>query len=408
MNVTRSGEPVPVNPSPLGDAPTTAEASSPLLLQVGRNAPIPLQFIELSGEYFALPSQPGSHWMSQALRAGSVQVTLPDGRVRTCIPRGVTDPVEKNAVRDAMRRKVGTAAWARYYGPGGTAGEIPPPLGLRPSSSKGDLSRVDRVRGEFDTVSSSYTSINSNDPLARYLKGRSAERLARCFHLKDPLLELGPGTGLETLPLLQEGHTISAVDISPRMLSELQERVARVRAPGKLTTIEGDIVRLEEVLRDVPTGAFRGAYSTFGALNLIPDLTPVAKALERVLSPGSSLYLALLNRWAIPPLLYQVMEGHWREARWSLRTPIPAEGSYFPLDLYPWSPTQVERAFSPEFTLREREAASAIMPPRHAPRLYSWFRPEGRQTLCHWDSRLARHWPFDAFSQWMFYRFERS
>ena len=62
-------------------------------------------------------------------------------------------------------------------------------------------------------------------------------------HFGGPILELGAGTGRVTLPLLQDGHPLSALDLSPAMCRELQEVKKNLPAPiaDHFTIIQQDM-----------------------------------------------------------------------------------------------------------------------------------------------------------------------
>jgi 18S rRNA (adenine1779-N6/adenine1780-N6)-dimethyltransferase len=59
----------------------------------------------------------------------------------------------------------------------------------------------------------------------------------------DTVLEIGPGTGNMTVKLLDAAKKVIAVEVDPRMVAEVQKRVAEGPHAGKLSVLFGDVVR---------------------------------------------------------------------------------------------------------------------------------------------------------------------
>jgi len=111
-----------------------------------------------------------------------------------------------------------------------------------------------------------------------------------------PLLEIGAGLGRHTLPLLDLGFTVTALDLSPVMLGELAQRAA-----GRpLTTVACDLARASEVV----TGRFSQAAGFF-TLHHMHDLELVFRGLADVLEPGARVIFCEPN--AHNPLFYLQM-----------------------------------------------------------------------------------------------------
>ncbi len=72
---------------------------------------------------------------------------------------------------------------------------------------------------------------------------RIAERIAAAAHLtkKDTVLEIGPGTGILTEPLLARAKKVIAVETDAELVKKLHERFAKEIAGGTLTLLTQDI-----------------------------------------------------------------------------------------------------------------------------------------------------------------------
>jgi 18S rRNA (adenine1779-N6/adenine1780-N6)-dimethyltransferase len=58
----------------------------------------------------------------------------------------------------------------------------------------------------------------------------------------DVVLEIGPGTGNMTVPLLQKAKTVVALEYDPRMVREVLKRVQNTDEERKLQVIQGDAI----------------------------------------------------------------------------------------------------------------------------------------------------------------------
>lgn len=67
----------------------------------------------------------------------------------------------------------------------------------------------------------------------------------------DVVLEVGPGTGNMTLPLLQQSRKVVAVEYDPRMIREVLKRVENTPQQSKLSIIQGDVIKTSLPFFDV-------------------------------------------------------------------------------------------------------------------------------------------------------------
>jgi SAM-dependent methyltransferase len=92
-----------------------------------------------------------------------------------------------------------------------------------------------------DRGSRLYHELTATDPA----EIREITRLLR--GVRGPVLELACGSGRLTLPLAAAGHDVTGVDLSPRLLATLAERLASpegARLRGQVRLVEADIVDL--------------------------------------------------------------------------------------------------------------------------------------------------------------------
>eukprot|EP01094_Clydonella_sp_ATCC50884_P015188 TRINITY_DN2576_c0_g1_i1.p1 TRINITY_DN2576_c0_g1~~TRINITY_DN2576_c0_g1_i1.p1 ORF type:complete len:380 (-),score=92.03 TRINITY_DN2576_c0_g1_i1:155-1255(-) len=67
----------------------------------------------------------------------------------------------------------------------------------------------------------------------------------------DVVLEVGPGTGNLTVKLLEKVKKVVAVEVDPRMVTELRKRVAGTPYESKLHILVGDVIKMELPFFDV-------------------------------------------------------------------------------------------------------------------------------------------------------------
>ncbi len=129
---------------------------------------------------------------------------------------------------------------------------------------------------------------------SRYVT-RQLERVVRAAALDPtlPVLEVGAGLGRYTIPLLERGFTVTALDLSPVML----DRLARRAASPRLQTVAGDLADAPRLIeRRFPRAV------GFFTLHHMHDLDAVLRGLAGVLEPGAR--VAFLEPNAYNPLYY--------------------------------------------------------------------------------------------------------
>lgn len=96
---------------------------------------------------------------------------------------------------------------------------------------------IDRRR-TFDQVAPAYHAARPGYPPALF------DRLAELLPPEPSILEVGPGTGQATEPLLQRGATVRAVELGPNMAEVIRRRLAATIERGHLTVEVGDFEQL--------------------------------------------------------------------------------------------------------------------------------------------------------------------
>ena len=112
-----------------------------------------------------------------------------------------------------------------------------------------------------------------------------------------PILELGCGTGRVLLPLLEAGHTVAGIDISPALLEIARKKTRNTRDPlgreSRITNHQADLRTF-----DLPTKDFAFAFCTSNTLMHLTtqaDQLAVLRNVYRHLRPGALLLIDLFS-----------------------------------------------------------------------------------------------------------------
>ncbi|MCI4365984.1 MAG: class I SAM-dependent methyltransferase, partial [Thermoplasmata archaeon] len=278
-----------------------------------------------------------------------------------------------------MREKYGDEVFSRYFGSRSKVVHLVPG-GIVSARSPPEL-----LQQEFDADAAGYTEGVRSNPIELYLKETSRDRLVEAFRSSGALLEIGAGTGFETLPLLSAGHPVTVVDLSTRMLALLTERARAAGFGEKLTCRVGRLSQLGEAAKEFDTGTIGGAYSTFGAFNLESDLGTAPTALARMLRPGARMIFTTLNRPGAFPVVWEFALGNRSGAFRRAGRVLPSGSIRYPLTVFPRNPSYWDRALAPSFRRVATLPVSVAAPPFESPRLVRWLGRVGGSRARRWD-----------------------
>jgi SAM-dependent methyltransferase len=372
-----------------------------LELAFGSGPSVRLLYLEQDGRFLVMASKPLTDWSTRALGMQSCQVRLGEKAPFRCGVTAVSDPRERRTVREAFRAKYGDSVFGRYFA---TDGVI---LALDPARSAPPADPAEQVEREFDAVAPEYASRIAHHAVDRYLKERGLSMFRNELRGRDPLLEIGPGTGYHTLPLLADGHRIVAVDLSAGMLGELRRRAAPAEATDRLTTLKGRLADLETLTAEYPPGYFSGVFSAFGAFNLESDLSRLGPALERLLGPRGRVVFTALNRPGITPCLWELALGRLPAAFARFKKVLPAGGIRYPLDLYLRKPAEWDRVLGPGFRRIFVRAVSVLAPPFDSPRIQRVLGPSGVRWVVRIDGRISQWGALWPWAEWLTFGYEK-
>jgi SAM-dependent methyltransferase len=226
------------------------------------------------------------------------------------------------------------------------------------------------------------------------------DRYRALFRPGERVLDLGCGTGLDTLFLAALGLRVTALDVSPGMIEALG---AKLGPAGLAETVEARVGEAAG-LEGWPPEAFDGVVSAFAVLNTLPDLAGAARGIARVLRPGGRAVLHLLGR-----------PGAWERLALAARLRFREAGR---LGERRWLEAVVGGVPVRHRLYRAEEAASLTAPPLRLRAAYAlgflWPRRAGRaipvpvaHALGRLEARLGRRRPWIHLGRFVVLELER-
>lgn len=350
----------------------------------GRVREVPLRCLRDDEHWYVMaPATPLPRWFASALDASRVRWRVGEHVFEGSAVR-VDDIV---GVRARFESSFGTERVTRWLGPAAVALT----LVAQPPPAADYATEVERY---FDRAAADYDRLVESNPLNRFLRTASLEILRRSFRPGDRVLEIGCGTGLETIPLAADGIELVATDVSGIMLDRLRSKAEAAGVSGRITTRKVRARDLAVLEREYGEGAFQGAFSTFGALNCEPAWGDLPGTLARLLAQGSSVILGVWNRVCLFELAAYAVAGRPRRALARLASPAPVGLTRFGIPVYPATVRDYVRAFRPTFKVQSVRGLPVLLPPYdlvgHLPRPDALL-----PLLASMDQSVRSHYPFN-------------
>lgn len=248
------------------------------------------------------------------------------------------------------------------------------------------------VAQAFDRLAPSYDTLVGSETFLHQRRQTHAA-FTRWLRPGCRVLEIGCGTGLDTVFLAAAGLRVIACDPSEEMLSRTKRRLAQgavADRAGILSCGLEDLPRFLDAL-DHSVG-FDAILSNFGALNCVRSLEPLGVIARRHLRPGGAIVLGLMGRTCLWESLYFAVRGRPALAvrRRQAGATVPVAGVDVPTFYH--RTREVRDALGEDFALDEVLGVGVMVPP---PYLESrWLQvPASIRRATEGIDRVVASWP---------------
>ena len=247
----------------------------------------------------------------------------------------------------------------------------------------------------FDGVAETYDGHIMGNPMNLWLRNRSVNLLTKLFRPGEVLLEVGCGTGTETLSLARAGIRVVASDISSRMLEVM---MAKARAAGLQDMIVPLHCRPYELFERVTAagyGSVDGAYSTYGAVNTEPRLDTMLSNLHDLIVAEGRLVLGVWNRYCMYEIMGYAFRARPEMVVARLRNPVPVGKSRFCVATNSFSVSSLGKLAKRWFEQESLRGVGIILPPSNLTRYLPPVRLLGLARRA--DAALETIFPWNRF-----------
>lgn len=249
-------------------------------------------------------------------------------------------------------------------------------------------SSFERVAEAYNRNADKYDEFIENNPNLMRMRHKVYSHVTALLPEGSRILDLACGTGTDAFWFAQHGYTVHGIDISDGMLRRAQEKAKQLGLETRATFEHLSYTELGKLDKD----QFDGAFSNFGGLNCVSDLSLVAEQVRPLLQPKARVVWALM-----PPFCLwesaMLLRGRFQLAtrRYRGRSTVHKEGLDYPV--YYYTPKNVTKAWGSDFELESVRALSVITPPA-TNKDFALKRPRLFEVLSKMDDALESRYPF--------------
>lgn len=249
------------------------------------------------------------------------------------------------------------------------------------------------LEAAFDGVAEDYDRHIFGNPINTWLRNVSVGVMKGVFKSGDTVLEIGCGSGTETLSLARRGVRVIATDISSKMIEVLDSKARRAGLSERVVGIWSRPIDLRDKMAKLGLEQVDGAYSTYGAINTEPRLAETMKILHDLLKENAPLILGVWNKYCLYEILGYSIKLRPALAFARLRNPVQVGKSRFCVATNAFSVGSLGQVVNPYFDLKKVYGVVITLPPSNLTR----YLPRGRAfgLLKSLDLNIGRSFPMN-------------
>lgn len=225
------------------------------------------------------------------------------------------------------------------------------------------------MEAAFDAAATGYDAWFTHSPTGKLQRQRVHQYLQQHVLTTKPMriLELNCGTGEDAVWLAQQGHHVTATDVSTEMLriTEQKAQAAALQARVKVAPLDLSAPQLSATAASQP---FDLVFSNFGGLNCInlTQFEALARFLATQLTSHGTFVAVIMPKQCRFEQLYFLAKGNPRQAfrrTTNEAVPVMVDGSTVPT--WYFSARQIAQACQQHFNLRKKHAIGFFLPPSY-------------------------------------------
>ena len=393
------------------------------VLTEGRTTRLPhiarVRFAFVDGSFYLIGGAARSDWVLNALKNGKAKVRTHSFMFNV---RAREASLEERAqtVR-AFTTKYGAGTVRGWYSnPGICLRMTPdaPPYTRGAVKGEGEATTTfaewsvehkDYFRGvveAFDSASEEYDFTIGHNFINTWIRKRSITELLKHVDPDDTLVEVGCGTGAETVEISKHAARIVATDISEKMLDILKLKIKAKRLSESIIPFKVRAAEISQVADFLGERNVNVVYSFNGALNCEPELDKFVTELSSLLVDGGYFVCSIRNSFCLSEAISHaaVLQFDKMTPRKNQPVMVSVGGMDIPAFYYP--PKEFAEHFERHFKLKTLIGLPAFLPPAYLSDHYLKFRKVGLP-LEKMEEILADHFPFNRFGDQSLFVFQK-
>lgn len=243
----------------------------------------------------------------------------------------------------------------------------------------------------FDSIAAEYDAIFTDSRIGRAQRSAVWAELANAFQPGDRVLEVGCGTGVDACFLAERGVNVVACDSSREMVHMAEKRANNHSARFRNASLSFHHFAAEALTQLSPYAPFDGAFSNFGVLNCVSDISQFAQALAPLVKPSAPVMFCLMGPWCAWELTWFACHGDLNRAtrRFQRTGSVARIGNAGQVTVQYPTLRAFRQAFAPEFRWRAVKGIGVAVPPTYLSRWVNRF-PRALDAAALLDRWLAR------------------